>query len=159
MPASHKSRKEFTEEHVRAARDNWLAHPRWQNFDESKNYEVIIDEMPYPPMPIFAFANLAVGNDPIKSFKGSLKGWGHLGLQKAGFPVVPKRVRVKGTDPAEPTCTLADPEQELQDDINQIINTITSPTERKQIIQARTVTNRTFPATKAKIWPRNCSAS
>lgn len=131
MPRSRLNRDDFSRQHVLDARDNWINHPGWDGFGQSKHYDVIIEGVRYPPMPIIAFATIAAGNEPIgKHFGGSIKGWGHQTLKKAGYQVVPKTALGSEDKPA-------DPDKELEDDLSKIMETEASPTERKQLIQAR----------------------
>lgn len=150
MPLLRINRNDFLKEHVLAARDIWIAHPSWDGFGESKNYDVIIDGVRYPPMPIIAFATIAAGNEPIgKHFKGAIKGWGHQTLKKAGFRVVPKHVI--GVD-----GQAIDADKDLEDDLNKIIDTIKSPTVRKQLIQAR-IGQGKFRESLLEYWNGKCA--
>jgi hypothetical protein len=77
---------------VRKAARQWARDGKFRDFRNSTRYDVLIDEVPYPPKAICGIAYENATGTPLSSayFKGARDGPWQTWLNSLGFPVVPK---------------------------------------------------------------------
>lgn len=141
--------------HVEAAAAKWKREGGYGNFQDSRRYDVLIKDVPYPPKAICSIAlHLATGQHLAPAdFKGVKDGPWHTRLKELGFDVVEK------SGPAKPVARKAAGTQ-LKKDLaaleRELASSALAGNERDAVVKARLNAGKLRRAVLASFGDRCC---